>query len=140
MNNYQKYLNYRRKIHDVYMSMSVLNWDMETHMPKNGNKFRAQQLTTLAKIAYDLESDDKYEKLLEKLNSDNSLSSDQKRNIYLSNKQILKTQKYTGEFIQRQSKLISRAFKDWRVAKEKNDFNLFKDSLEEIVNLRKEVK
>ena len=138
MNNYQKYLNYRRKIHDVYMSMSVLNWDMETHMPKNGNKFRAQQLSTLAKIAYDLESDDKYEKLLEMLNSDNSLSSDQKRNIYLSNKQILKTQKYTGEFIQRQSKLISRAFKDWRVAKEKNDFNLFKDSLEEIVNLRKE--
>jgi len=138
MNNYQKYLNYRRKIHDVYMSMSVLNWDMETHMPKNGNKFRAQQLSTLAKIAYDLESDDKYQKLLEKLNSDNSLSSDQKRNIYLSNKQILKTQKYTGDFIQRQSKLISRAFKDWRVAKEKNDFDLFKNSLEEIVNLRKE--
>ena len=54
MYNYKDYLKYSKKIYDVYMSMSVLNWDMETHMPKNGNKFRAQQLSTLAKIAYDL--------------------------------------------------------------------------------------
>ena len=138
MKDYNDYINYLRKIYDVYMSMSVLNWDMETHMPKNGNKFRAQQLSTLAQIAYDLETDDKYAKLLEKLTLDNSLDNDQKRNVYLSNKRFLKRQKYSGEFIQRQSNLISKAFKDWRIAKEKNDFNLFRESLEEIVKLRKE--
>ena len=138
MKDYIDYINYSRKIYDVYMSISVLNWDMETHMPKNGNKFRAQQLSTLAKIAYDLATDNKYGSLLEKLLVDNSLNSDQKRNIYLSNKQFLKTQKYSAEFIQRESNLISKAFQDWRIAKEKNDFNLFRDSLEEIVNLRKE--
>ena len=136
MKDYNDYINYIRKIYDVYMSMSVLNWDMETHMPKNGNKFRAQQLSTLAQIAYDLEIDDKYAKLLEKLTLDNSLDNDQKRNVYLSNKQFLKRQKYSREFIQRQSNLISKAFKDWRIAKEKNDFNLFRESLEEIVKLR----
>ena len=133
MKDYNDYISYTRKIYDVYMSMSVLNWDMETHMPKNGNKFRAQQLSTLAKIAYDLGTDEKYAKLLEKLISDNSLDNDQKRNIYLSHKKFLKTQKYSGEFIQRQSNLISKAFKDWRIAKEKNDFNLFRESLKEIV-------
>ena len=138
MIDYNDYINYIRKIYDVYMSMSVLNWDMETHMPKNGNKFRAQQLSTLAQIAYDLETDDQYAKLLEKLTLDNSLDNDQKRNVYLSNKQFLKKQKYSGEFIQRQSNLISKAFKDWRIAKEKNDFNIFRESLEEIVKLRKE--
>ena len=138
MKNYSDYINYITKIYDVYMSMSVLNWDMETHMPKNGNKFRAQQLSTLAKIAYDLGTDDKYAKLLDKLISDNSLDNDQKRNVYLSHKQLLKTQKYSGEFVERQSNLISKAFKDWRIAKEKNDFNLFRESLEEIVKLRKE--
>ena len=35
MKDYNDYINYIRKIYDVYMSMSVLNWDMETHMPKN---------------------------------------------------------------------------------------------------------
>ena len=138
MQDYSDYINYSRKIYDVYMSMSVLNWDMETHMPKNGNKFRAQQLSTLAKIAYDLETDNKYAKLLEKLLADGSLNNDQRRNVYLSNKQFLKRQRYSGDFIQRQSNLISKAFKDWRIAKEKDDFNLFRDSLKEIVNLRKE--
>ena len=91
--------------------MSVLNWDMETHMPKNGHKFRAQQLSTLTKIAYDLATDNKYGTLLEKLLVDDSLNNDQKRNVYLSNKAFLKTQKYSGEFIQRESNLISKAFK-----------------------------
>ena len=93
------------------MSISVLNWDMETYMPKNGNRFRAQQLSTLAKIAYDLETDNKYAKLLERLLVDNSLNIDQKRNVYLSNKQFLKKKKYSIEFIQRQSSLISLALK-----------------------------
>ena len=54
MKEYTDYLSYTRKIYDVYMSMSILNWDMETHMPKNGNKFRAQQLSTLANISHEL--------------------------------------------------------------------------------------
>ncbi len=138
MKDYNDYINYIKKIYDIYMSMSVLNWDMETYMPKNGNRFRSQQLSTLAKIAYDLETDSKYAKILEKLLSDNSLNSDQKRNVYLSNKQFLKRRRYSSSFIQRQSVLISRAFKDWRIAKEKNDFNIFRKSLEEIVSLRQE--
>ena len=138
MKDYNDYLNYSRKIYDVYMSMSVLNWDMETYMPKNGNTFRAQQLSTLANIAYDLATDSKYGTLLEKLLANNSLSPNQKRNVYLSNKEFLKKQKYSSEFIQRESNLISKAFKDWRIAKEKNDFSLFRESLKDIVELRKE--
>ena len=138
MKDYNDYLNYSRKMYDVYMSMSVLNWDMETYMPKNGNTFRAQQLSTLANIAYDLATDSKYGTLLEKLLANNSLSPDQKRNVYLSNKEFLKKQKYSSEFIQRESNLISTAFKDWRIAKEKNDFSLFRESLKDIVELRKE--
>ena len=84
MNTYLDYKEHCKKIYDIYMSASVLNWDQETHMPKNGNKFRAQQLSTLAKIAYELSTDFKFGKLLEKLNSDDSLNFDQKRNIELS--------------------------------------------------------
>ena len=68
MNTYLDYKEHCKKIYDIYMSASVLNWDQETHMPKNGNKFRAQQLSTLAKIAYELSTDIKFGKLLEKLN------------------------------------------------------------------------
>ena len=138
MENYNDYKKYSVKIYDVYMAMSVLNWDQETKMPKNGSKFRAQQLSTLAKISYELSTDKEYGKLLEKLNNDNSLNSDEKRNVYLSRKEYLKNNKYSSEFIVRQSKLISKAFNDWRIAKEKNNFKLFQDSLEMLVELRKE--
>ena len=137
-NNYNDYLTYSRKIYDIHMARSVLNWDMETQMPKNGNKFRAQQLSTLAKISYELATDDKYGILLEKLINDKSLSNDQKRNVFLSNKEFKKNLKYSSDFITRQSKIISKAFQDWRIAKDKNDFKLFEASLVELVNLRKE--
>ena len=138
LENYNDYKEYSVKIYDISMSMSVLNWDQETKMPKNGSRFRAQQLSTLAKIAYELATDENYGKLLENLNNDESLNSDQKRNIFLSRKEFLKNKKYSSEFIVKQSKLISKAFNDWRIAKEKNDFKLFQDSLEKLVELRKE--
>jgi len=126
MNNYNDYKEYSVKIYDVSMAMSVLSWDQETKMPKNGNKFRAQQLSTLAKIRFELFTNNKYGELLEKLFNDNSLSFDEKRNVTLSRKDYLKQKKYTSEFIGRESKLISTAFNDWRIAKDKNDFKLFK--------------
>ena len=86
MENYNDYKEYSVKIYDIRMAISVLNWDQETKMPKNGSKFRAQQLSTLAKIAYELSTDEKYGKLLETLNNDQSLNSDKKRNIFLSRK------------------------------------------------------
>ena len=88
LENYNDYIEYSVKIYDISMSMSVLNWDQETKMPKNGSRFRAQQLSTLAKIAYELSTDENYGKLLETLNNDESLNSDQKRNIYLSRKEF----------------------------------------------------
>ena len=138
MNNYNDYKEYSVKIYDVSMAMGVLSWDQETKMPKNGNKFRAQQLSTLAKIRFELFTNNKYGELLEKLFNDNSLSFDEKRNVTLSRKDYLKRKKYSAEFIGRESELISTAFSDWRIAKEKNDFKLFKNSLEKLVELRKE--
>ena len=110
LENYKDYRDYSVKIYDIKMSISVLSWDRETNMPKNGSKFRAQQLTTLAKIAYELSIDNDYGKLLEKLSNDNSLNSDEKRNVYLSRKEYLKNKKYSSEFIVRQSKLYPICF------------------------------
>ena len=39
MKDYNDYINYTRKIYDIYMSMSVLHWDMETHIQKMAINF-----------------------------------------------------------------------------------------------------
>jgi carboxypeptidase Taq len=84
MKNYKDYVNHSKKITDLHMSMAVLGWDQETKMPKNGSKFRAQQLSTLAEISHKLSIDNDYGNLLLKLSNDNSLDKDQSRNIELS--------------------------------------------------------
>ena len=119
------------------MSMAVLGWDQETKMPKNGSKFRAQQLSTLAEISHKLSIDNDYGNLLLKLSNDNSLDKDQSRNIELSLKKFEKSKKYSADFIIEESKLISIAFQKWRLAKENNDFTIFENSLENLVELRK---
>ena len=136
MNNYNDYVKHSKRITDVNMSMAVLNWDQETKMPKNGSRFRAQQLSTLAEISHELSTNKDYGDLLNNLNSDDSLNSDQKRNISLSLKAFNKSKKYKLEFIIEESKLVSNAFQKWRLAKEKNDFSIFESSLTKLVDLR----
>jgi carboxypeptidase Taq len=118
------------------MSMGVLRWDQETKMPKNGGRFRAQQLSTLSEISYELSTNKEYGKLLNILNTDDSLNYDQKRNVYLSLKSFNESIKYTSEFILEESKLISDAFQKWRLAKQKDDFSIFEKSLSKLVDLR----
>ena len=136
MNDYDDYVKHSKKITDVKMSMSVLSWDQETKMPKNGSKFRAQQLSTLAEISHELSTYQKYGDLLNHLNSNENLSNDQKRNVYLSLKAFNKAAKYNSEFIIEESKLISNAFQKWRLAKDNNNFSIFEDSLTKLVDLR----
>ena len=136
MNDYDDYVKHSRKITDVKMSMSVLSWDQETKMPKNGSKFRAQQLSTLAEISHELSTNKKYGDLLNILNSNENLTNDQKRNVYLSLKAFNKAAKYNSEFIIEESKLISNAFQKWRLAKDNNNFSIFEDSLKKLVDLR----
>ena len=94
MNNYNDYVKHSKRITDVNMSIAVLSWDQETKMPKNGSRFRAQQLSTLAEISHELSTNKDYGNLLNNLNSDDSLNSDQRRNISLSLKAFNKSKKY----------------------------------------------
>jgi len=137
MKNYNDYVKHSIKITDVNMSMSVLGWDQETKMPKNGSKFRAQQLSTLAEISHNLSTNKEYGILLKILSQDITLDENQLRNVTISLKKFKQSEKYTTEFIVKQSKLISIAFQKWRLAKDKNDFGIFKDSLEDLVILRR---
>jgi carboxypeptidase Taq len=137
MNNYNDYVKHSKKITDVHMSMAVLGWDQETKMPKNGSKFRAQQLSTLAEISHNLSIDKEYGNLLNNLSVNNTLNIDHARNIELSLKKYNVSNKYTTEFVIEESKLISTAFQKWRLAKEKDDFKIFEESLSNLVDLRK---
>ena len=135
--SYEKYQSYMRKIADVNMSSAVLQWDQEIFMPPKGASFRAQQLASLAGIAHELTVKEEFGELLEKLNSDTSLTDEQAKNVKESYKDYRKKKKYSTDFIELMSMTISESFQAWQIAKNNNDFDSFAPFLEKIVALKR---
>src|ERR1700722_18163075 len=131
--NYEKYVSLMRKITDVNASIAVLSWDQEVYMPEKGAEARAQQVATLSGIGHELFISDDLGNLLEKLNNDNNLSFEQKKNVEETLHDYKEKKKYTTEFVIKMSETVSLSFQSWSKAKDSNDFSLFAPALKKVV-------
>lgn len=135
---YSIYRSLKRKIADVNYSAALLQWDMETYMPANGGDFRAQQISTLAGIAHELSTEDKFGKILDELSGNKSLSEIERRNVEESLKDFKRNKKYTTEFVETLSRTVSEAVQVWTKAKQKSDFKMFAPLLQKLVELKRQ--
>ena len=135
---YAQYTDRMQKIADVKYSAAVLQWDQETYLPPKGADFRGRQIATLSEIAHEWFIDDSLGQLLQDLRERNDLRADQQRNITLSLEDYEKQKKFTPAFIRRLSEASSRCFHSWLQARAANSFALFKDDLQQMVQLKKE--
>ncbi|MEW6470339.1 MAG: carboxypeptidase M32 [Bacteroidota bacterium] len=136
--NYGRYKALMQKIADVNYAAGVLAWDQETYMPPRGADKRAQQLSTLAGMAHEMATSPELGELLNQLAADNTLSEKEKRNVKQSLKDYNDRKKYSTEFVERTSRLVSEAFQAWQQAKKENRFPLFAPKLEKLVELKRE--
>ena len=135
---YTTYTDRMQKIADVKYSAALLQWDQETYLPEKGASFRGRQLATLTEIAHEWFVDPTLGQLLEDLNSRSDLEASQHRNVELSLEDFNKQKKFTPAFIRRLSEASSRSFHSWLQARAANSFALFKDDLQQLVQLKKE--
>ncbi len=139
MTLYEQYTDKLRRIADVNHSIAVLSWDQETQLPTKGSAIRAQQLSTLAGISYELTVSKELGDLLQQLQANaNTLTEEQRRNVAHTVKLYNKKQKYSKEFVIELSRTTSECFQAWRKAKAANDFSLFAPSLEKMVDLKRQ--
>ncbi|TVR81840.1 MAG: carboxypeptidase M32 [Chitinophagaceae bacterium] len=136
---YKEYCEHALKIQELDSSISLLRWDQETHMPKDGATFRANQLGMLSGLKYDWKTADRYGDLLKSLyESRAELKPEQKFNVEKSFQNFNKTKKYTKDFVVRESKLVSEAYRAWIEARSEKKYQLFSNSLKSILDLRRE--
>src|SRR6202020_2984098 len=135
---YTAYTDRMQKIADVKYSAALLQWDQETYLPEKGASFRGRQLATLTEIAHEWFVDPSLGQLLEDLNSRGDLEASQHRNVELSLEDFNKQKKFTPAFIRRLREASSRSFHSWLQARTANSFVLFKDDLQQLVQLKKE--
>ncbi len=135
---YNKYKDSVQRIADVRNSAAVLNWDQEVNMPENGAAFRGRQLATLSGLAHKMFVDRELGDLLKDLNTADGLSKEEAKNVAETFKKYTKQEKYSQEFVEKQSLTITKAFHAWHKAKEASNFSLFENELSELVDLKLE--
>ena len=140
MNSAQLYEVYKRKmqrIADVRNANAVLQWDQETHLPPKGAAFRGQQLSTLSEISHQLFSEEELGSVLQELLSVTDLTKEQHRNVELTFEDYTKNKKYSSEFVRALSEQTNKTFHTWIESRKKNSFQVYKDDLEKLIELKK---
>ena len=135
---YNQYKQTLEKIADVKYASAVLQWDQETYLPPMGNDFRGRQIATLSEIAHQQFTDEKLGALLNELAAKDDLADHQKRNVQLSLEDYNKSKKLPAKFVREMSETVNKSFHSWIHARKENSFSFFQQSLNEIIQLKKQ--
>jgi len=132
-------LDHYRVVWALGHAQSVLGWDSETYMPKEGIKGRAVARAEIAQLIQRFMLDEKFVKLIERAEEEKDLTDVEKGIIRTLKRDLKFYQRVPPEVVKELAKVTSEAFVAWREAKEKARFDLFAPYLEKIVELTKVV-
>jgi carboxypeptidase Taq len=119
----------------------IIHWDMETMMPPKAIEQRSQQLALLSRIHHKLGTDTEIGKLLAAIQKSpdyEKMEQEEKRNVYLINKtyqeQTALPEKLVADLTLQQAITVN----NWKKAKAKKDFQLYKADLQKLLDLTKQ--
>lgn len=142
MENYIKiYEETRKKLKAYGYMMWLMSWDRETEAPKASLAYSAKQFSVIQEELYKIESDPEYMDAIEKLyeNIEQLEDPDFKveiKNAYKDLRMIKKVPK--SEYLA-YGLLTQEGPHIWAEAKEKDDFEMFRPTLEKIVDFNKKL-
>ncbi len=122
---------------DLEHAASLLFWDRETGMPEAASKERASQIATLGKIRHEMLTSDELGELIDDLSQGMDLESldDIPSLLRVGKRDYEQARKIPSDFVGRFAAARSRAAVAWRKAKEANDFSVFRDDLQHVLDL-----
>ncbi len=135
---YETFIAQSKKIFVLYSANGVLGWDHEVYMPANGAALRAEQQSVLSGIAHELKTNPEYIQIIQELLNDKTLNEAEKCNVRETWKGIDRSRKFSKEFVENLSRVISESFSAWHQAKTENKFEIFAPHLEKLVEIKKE--
>jgi carboxypeptidase Taq len=136
---YKKLLERIKDVMVLSTAEGIIHWDMETMMPPKAVQQRSEQLALLSRIHHKLATAPEIGKLLSAIQSSREykkLRQIEKRNIYLINKSYLEQtalpEKLLGDLAMQEALAVNA----WKKAKAKKDFNLYKEELQKLFELK----
>ena len=140
--NYNKLIDYLKKIGDLNYTVTMLRWEMDTVAPKSSYEYLINVSTKYEMEAFKLTTNKEYIELIEKLiNSEeyNELNEMEKKYINQLKDKYYRFINIPEDFYERYCKLKNDSLNSWVEAKEKNAYLIFKPYLENIINSTKKL-
>jgi carboxypeptidase Taq len=126
---------------DLYRANALVGWDQQTYMPRGGAEDRGYVLATLAGVAHEKFTSAEMGNLLDELIpqvKEMDPDSDDACIILRTKHDFDKQTKIPTEKVAEYAQVFTMAEVAWEHAREEKDFNLFKEDLKKIVDLRRE--
>jgi carboxypeptidase Taq len=141
-NRLQQLKNVLGEVSDVNRAAAVLAWDQETYMPPGGVANRADQMTTLRRIAHIRFTADEVGGLLDQAEADVSglpFDSDEASLVRVTRRDYDNARKLPSDLVAEIARAETTARPVWEKARADADFKLFVPALEKNVELNKRV-
>jgi carboxypeptidase Taq len=126
------------QIRHLHKGAAVLEWDQETHMPSGGAPARAEQLTTLTRLAHELFIFDRTGELLDRAQAssgDLPYDSMEASLVRVARKDWNKARKLPVSLVTESTRHAALAHEIWVRARESNDFREFAPCLSKTLEL-----
>jgi carboxypeptidase Taq len=120
---------------------SVLSWDEQTYMPKQGSSHRAEQLGLLAGLAHERSTSPRIGELLSELERDGDLGEsdgDRAVNLREARRAYDRQTKLPRRLVEELSRTTTLSQQAWIAAREDSDFAAFLPWLEKMIGLKRE--
>ena len=130
------------EVADINRAGSVLSWDQETYMPPGGIANRADQLTTLRRIAHVRFTGDEVGELLDAVEGEvarEPFDSDDASLVRVTRRDYDHARKLPADLVGEIARAGAMARPVWQKARQDADFNLFAPFLEKNVELNRRV-
>jgi len=134
---YEQFLDHVRRLHYVGDAGGLLRWDQQVMMPEGGTPARAKQSSALSTLHHELLTDDQLAEWLDDLD-DADLDDEQQAVVREVRRDHERAVRVPADLVERISEATSNALPVWEEAKAEDDFDSFAETLEEIVELRRE--
>jgi carboxypeptidase Taq len=127
-----------REIWAIGHAQSLLSWDSETYMPREGLEERAVARAELSLLAQKLILKPEFVELVERASGVEALNDYERGVVRVLAREIRIMKAIPPRLLAELTKTTQEAMYAWRVAKESDDFSKFKPYLEKIVELTRE--
>ena len=139
---FDEFKDYLQEMTHLNHACTLLYWDMETSMPREGFKNHSDALTYLSTEVFKRGTGDKMGEFLDKLSSKeefDALDSDWQYIVRQMKKNYDEEKRIPAEFFSAYVAAQNESGVAWQDAKKKNDFSIFAPHLEKMITMTKQI-